>query len=328
MKPRSLVSGDAKRALEEFSSAFDAGIVAAASEAWSKPLGYNHSSNAIRTTFPIPLSTAGYVEFKGDPRMRRLYARSVDIEPVVWQDGVEELASIIEAPDFIGWTTEPANMAREAMRQPDILVAALLEANANLGFYRDRNLGTNLNIPLFSTVHPVNVFDSSFGTQSNALTGLGADIDADLMAAVFTNMRARKAANGKKMRLSPKVLLVHPDKEQEAKDFLASDLQRYAFLEGGVGSQKNTQLTANSRWKNIVNLVVGDELETAANIYFIDTDSPVKPWITLDGGEIETVTFDKDSDSYKRTRMVGFSSFLSCAATGLLPHAITRVVLA
>jgi phage major head subunit gpT-like protein len=322
-RPFNMVSGDAKRALEEFSSAFDAGLVAAESEAWSKPLGYNHSSNAIRTTFPIPISAAGYTEFKGDPRMRRLYARSVDIEPVIWQDGVEELASIIEAPDFIGWTSEPANMAREAKRQPDILVAALLEANANLGFYRDRNLGTNLNIPLFADAHPVNIFDSSFGTFDNNLTGLGNDLDQALMVQVFLNMRNRKAANGRKMRLSPKVLLCHPDKEQECKDFLESDLMRLALLEVGA----NTNQLSNNRWKNAVQLVVGDELETAANLYFIDTAASVKPWITLDGGEIETVTFDKDSDSYKRTRMVGFSSFISCAATGLLPHPITRVVL-
>ena len=42
------------------------------------------------------------------------------------------LKDIIEAPDFIGWAKEPAAIALESRRQPNELVATLLEANANI----------------------------------------------------------------------------------------------------------------------------------------------------------------------------------------------------
>src|SRR5690606_8043738 len=92
-------------------------------------------------------------------------------------------------------------------------------------------------------------------------------------------------------------MLVHPSKEQEAKEFLESDLMRAAFLEGGVGTQKNTQLTTNNRYKGLINVVVADELAQVSGVdedkvYFIDRNSGAKPWIVQDGGTPEEQMFD------------------------------------
>lgn len=345
--PYDLVSRDAARALTDYSSEFDAALesVDPASE-WAKLFAFYNSSRAIRTVYPIPISAAKYVERKGDDAMRSLNHRSIAMSPKTWVDGVHEFARVLEAPDFIGWQGEPTRIAREAKRHPNNLVAALLHANPNLGFYRDLELGTGSNIPLFSTSHKVNIFDDALSTFPNVLTAtlsasptesqytaasvtVGA-ISTSMFAAVFKQMRARKAPNGQPMQLKPTHMIVHPTYEQAAKDFLESDLMRYDFLKSGTAAGDNTQQTSNNRYKNIVQLVVADELGGIAGvdedkIYFVDATSGAKPWIIQDGGNVETVEFNKDSDYYKRTGKVGFTHVLELAAAAALPHAITRV---
>jgi hypothetical protein len=330
--PYDLVSGDAQRALEVFATEFNAAIesVDPASE-WSRQFGLVNTSRNIRTTYPIPISAAGYVERKGDDPMRSLYHRSISMKPKTWTDGVAELAEILEAPDFIGWAGEPARIAREARRHSNTLVAQMLHANPNLGFYKDETLGTDLGIPLFSASHKVNIFDDSASTFSNVVVGNGTDfvgtsINGAMMTAVFKRMRAVKSANGQPMRLSPTHMIVHPDHEQDAKDFLESDLQRLAFLSGG----SNTNELSNNRWKGAIDLVVADELAgvsgvDADKVYFVDARAGAKPWIVQDGGDIEQITHDKNDSLYKSTGKVGVRYVMSLAVAAALPHAIIRV---
>ena len=321
--PFNMVSGDSKRALEEFSTEFDGAFLAADSEAWSKFAGLWKTSNAIRTTYPVPVSAAGYVERKGDDKMRSLYERSLSMKTREWVDGVQELARIVEAPDFIGWAGEPARIAREAARLPDILVAEMLEANANLGFYRDEQTGTDLAIPLFSSVHPVNIFDGSLGVFDNDHSA--ADIDAAMMAAAFTRFRAKKGSNGKLMRLKPTHMVVPGALEQAARDFLEIDLQRYTILEGGVGP--NTQLTANNRFKGIVQLVVGEDLTSETQIYLLDATANAYPWIVQSTGTPEQITYDKTDALYKDNGRIGVKYILGLACAAALPHAIERITI-
>jgi hypothetical protein len=319
------ISGDARRALEEFSTAFDSALASPADfDLWAQQFGMVISSKTIKTTFPIPISAAGYNERKGDDKMRSLYARSLSVTPVEWADGVAELARIIEAPDFIGWGSEPARIAVEAKRQPNRLIASILEANPNLGFYRDENLGTDLAIPLFSGSHPVSIFDSSLGTFDN--DHAASAIDADMFRAALTRFRKKLAANGKPMGLRLSHMIVPPALEQEAKDFLESDLLRAAFLEGGDGAQKNTQLTTNNRFKNLVQLTVADELTAEDKIYLVASNGP-KPWIIQDGGTPEQITYDKSDPLYKNEGKVGVKYVLTMGAKAALPHAIERITI-
>jgi hypothetical protein len=155
---------------------------------------------------------------------------------------------------------------------------------------------------------------------------VGTTINGAMMTAVFKRMRAVKSANGQPMRLSPTHMVVHPDHEQDAKDFLQSDLQRLAFLSGG----SNTNELSNNRWKDSIALVVADELAgvsgvDADKVYFVDSRAGAKPWIIQDGGDIEQIVHTKDDSMYKSTGKVGVRYVLELAVAAALPHAIIRV---
>ena len=117
-------------------------------------------------TFPIP-RRGWYKEFKGDIKYRLLYMRAISVfNDKTWQDGVEELAAIVELPDFIGWNDAPGAMAKEWTRLSNTLVAAVLEANPNLELYRDPDTGTLTARTLFAGNHPFNIIKPSVGDST------------------------------------------------------------------------------------------------------------------------------------------------------------------
>jgi hypothetical protein len=318
--PRLQLSGDAQRALEQFSSDFDAAFVAAEAEQWARGLALVHSSNAIKTTFPIPISAAGYQKFAGDPKFRSLYTRSITVEPDEWQDGVEEQLRIVQAPDFIGWAGEPARIAVEGRRHANRLVAEVLEGTANLSLYRDRKTGSDLGIPLFSASHPVNIFDDTYGVFDNAHDATA--IDAAMFKAAFARFRQKKAANGKPMGLRLDTMYVPPELEQPAKDFLESDMLRLAILAGG----SNTNELSNNRFKNAVQLVVCDEFTSATKVYLLASNGP-KPIILQDGGTPKQSIFGEGSEHCMKTGRVAISYLLEMAAAAALPHSIEQITI-
>lgn len=326
-KPLLQLTGDAQRRLEEFSTEFDSAYEAADPQSeWSTAYGLVKSSSALLSTWPVILSAAGYVERKGDDKLRSLYERSFSMSPKEWTDGIAERAIVLEQGDFTGWAGEPARIAREARRHPNLLVAEILEANPNLDFYKDKGSG-GFNKALFATDHPCNIFDSAFGTFSNALvqadTSSATALNSAVMKAVFKNFATRKGANGRFMRLRPTHLLCSPNQEEACKDFLQSDLDRLAFLNAGG----NVQQTARNRWQNAVELVVVDEFTSTSDnfLYFLDSRAGSKPWVVQDGGTPREITYDYDSDMYKDRLMLGKKYVMLMGAAAALPHAITRV---
>lgn len=334
-RPLQQLQGDAQRRLEDFSAEFfDAFVAADPQSQWAVQFALYKESEVRRATFPMNISAAGYNERRGDDTLRSMYQRSISIEPKEWVDGFAELAVVIESDEFSGWNEEPSALAVEARRHPNILVGAVLEANANIDLYFDRNNNTNANIPLFSTGHLANIFDSAVGTFSNDLSlsdtgGTSGVLDNTVMAAVFKNMATRPAANNRFMRLRPTDILCSPKNEQMVKDFLSSDLMRATFLEGGAGSQKNTQLTTNNRWKDIVKLSVGDELTAASDnyLYFIDSRTTAKPWLILAGTSPREIVYDYNDAMFKEKGKLGRKYVLKMDAKAALPHPITRVKL-
>ena len=337
-KPLQQISFDSQRALEQFSSAFESAFEAVdpATE-WAKAFGLVEQSQALLLTYPMSISAAGYKKRTGDDAARDMYSRSISITPVEWTDGVKAQKRRLEQNDFAvrAWTGEAARMAVEAKRHANILAANLLHANANIQLYKDATLGVDAGIPLFSASHQVNIFDSTFGTFKNVLVGgtSGGDfdqaapaIDAALFRAVLNHgSTGIKSANGQIMPVNYTDLVVHPKWAQSAKDFLSSDLMRADFLAGNG----NTQLTTNSRYKNIVNLVVADELAGVVSvdpdkIYFVDRNHPAKPFIVQDGGTPEETRFDADSEFCKNTGMVKVNYTLLMGVTGAMPHGILR----
>lgn len=336
-KPLEQLSFDSQRALEQFSSAFQSAFMAVdPTSLWASAFGLVESSQQLLITYPMSISAAGYVERKGDDAARDMYERSISVTPIEWTDGVQAHRRRLEQNDFAvqAWTGEAARMAIEARRHANILAARLLHANANIQLYKDATLGVDAGIPLFSSSHQVNIFDSSKGAFKNVLLGGGTDfsgnaIDQRLFSAVLNHGGTGiKAANGTIMPINYTDMIVHPAKAQEAKDFLQSDLMRATFLEGGTGP--NTQLTTNNRYKGIINLVVADELAGVSGVdtdkvYFIDRNHPAKPWILQDGGTPEESMFDAQSEYCRRTGKVRVNYSLLMGVTAALPHAILRV---
>ena len=319
------VSGDAQRALEDFSTQFDAALAAVDPETqWGNQLGLYHPSNAIKTTYPIPVSAAGYKERDGDDTLRRLMARSLSMSPRRWYDGIEEFSDVIEAPDFIGWTTEPANIAKEGMRHNNRLVAEMLEANLNLDFYRDETLGTDLGIPLFSDSHPVNIFETALGTFDNDHTA--AAIDSDMFQEVKTRFRKKKAANGQVMGLRFDGLLVPASREEETKSFLESD-NLILTVQNAAKTENVGGTWTNNRHKNTVTMMVADELTDDDVVYAFSLSSGAFPWVIQDDGSPEEIRYDKDSDYWKDTGKIAIKYIRRAAAKAALPHAIERITL-
>jgi hypothetical protein len=314
-KPYDLVSVDAKTALTEFSTEVDAALAAGAADQWSKRFGISKTSRAIKTTYPLPVSTAGYKLRSGDDQMRMLYSKSVSITPEEWYDGGKEKAHIVEAPDFTGWASEPTRIANEANRLPNLRVASIIDANAALEFD---------GLALFHNSHPINVFDPGGATFDNEQTTTFADIASGaFLRLAKQRFRERLAPNGKSMGLRLTDIIAPAALEEYIRDLLENDLLIQAVT-NQAGTENVGGAAGSNRHKGTVNLVVADELLQDDELILIDRNGP-PPWILQDGGAPEEIVYDKDSDLYKDTGIIGVKYVLLSGAVGALPHAIERV---
>jgi phage major head subunit gpT-like protein len=301
-----LVSKEAQRALEEFSEQFSAAMAQGGVDPWAKELGLYRASKALKTTFPVPVSAAGYAEFMGDVKYRSIFQKSLELVPKTWQDGVSELASVIEAPDFIGWTSEPAAIAQAAMSLPNEIIAGLLESNP----------ASWTGQTFFHAAHPQNIFDTSAGTFSNLRTGATL-LNDDNLGKAKEYFRKIKAPNGKPMGLRMTHLMVPPALEQTAKKLLEQDL---------IVQTVGTSFAAvNNLHKGTVKLVVADELTDDAKWYALALNKPgMSPWIVQDEGAPEEIRHDKDSSLYKSSLKVGLAYVMRGNGVLALPHAVQR----
>lgn len=302
-----LVSQDAQRALEEFSQEFSAAFTQGAVEQWAKTHGISKQSRALKTTYPVPVHAAGYAEFKGDVKYRGIFEKSIELKPKTWQDGVAELASIIEAPDFVGWTDQPAAMAAAGESLPNEIIAALLEAN---GLCWD---GQNF----FDSDHPVNVFDSAAGTYDNDFTGAGTDVTAANLTLAMAHFDGLKGPNGKPAGLRMTHVFHPPSQRQAWKNLLENDL-----LIQAVGTSFGA---VNNMHKGSITPVCCYELTDSSKWYPAALNKPgMRPWIVQDEGAPEEIVSDKTSHLYKTTLKVGLAYILRGNGGLALPQCIAR----
>lgn len=303
-----LVSHDAQRALEEFSEEFAMALTQGAVEPWARTYGIYKSSRALVTTYPIPVSAALYKEFKGDVKYRGLFEKSIQLKPKTWQDGVSELASVIEAPDFIGWTGQPAAMAAAGEALPNDIIAGLLEANAVQPFDGKA---------FFASDHPLNIFETNAGTFDNDITGAGTNFTAANLGIAKYHFRALKGPNGKSLGLRMTHALIPAAMEEAAKDVLEQDLVVQAIGDA-FGAVDN-------RHKGTVKLIVSDELSDDDKWYPLALNKPgMYPWIVQDEGTPEQIISDKSSHLYATTLKVGIAYILRGNGGLALPHAMQR----
>lgn len=302
-----LVSRDAQRALEEFAQDFSMALTQPGVEPWARTHGLYRASRALKTTYPIPVSAAGYEEFKGDLKYRSLFEKSLELKPKTWQDGVAELASVIEAPDFIGWTSEPAAMAAAAMSLPNEIIAAALAANATCWDGK----------AFFASDHPYNVFDAAVGTYDNDITGAGTNVTAANLVIAKQNFRDIKAANGKPLGLRMTHVLAPAAQEEAWKELLEQDMIIQA-----VGTSFGA---VDNRHKGTVQLIVSDELASDSIWYPLALNKPgMKPWIVQDEGSPEEIRQDKTDQLYKSTLKVAIAYVMRGNGVLALPHCVQR----
>lgn len=334
------ISRDAARALEDFSNEFKDALVLGDFETWAASNGLVRTVDGpIKTTFPIPISAAGYNEFKGDMKYRSLYHRSLSMKSKKWQDGVEEFADVIEAPDFIDWAGEPARMAVEWARQPNTLVMAMLESGSsangpNLDFYRDSDTNVVTARQLFASDHPYNVLDSSVGSFGNIKTTTVADI---LSGKFFDDteeyFRSIKGPNGKPLglRLGGGNILPHPHRANLFKKALEKDTVIRAVSNAGAldsGSNVVAAVSDKNLWQNTIGYTVTDE-STQQDVFYVVAagKSGLFPWVVQQAGAPEEFVHDKNSERYKNTLKVAIAYVGDMNVAACLPHRIIKVTI-
>jgi phage major head subunit gpT-like protein len=307
--PFHYVSRDAQTALQEFSEEFSAALAQAPVRQWAKELGFYRQveKNSIKTTYPVPVSAAGYTEFKGDVKYRTLFQKSLELMQKTWQDGVEELAAIVEAPDFVGWMGEPDRIATAGMSLPNEVIAGLLEANPTSWTGK----------AFFADDHPFNVFDASIGTFDNLITGTGTNPSTTNLSVAKSNFRKIKAANGKPLGLRMTHILAPAAQEETWRGILEQDLVIQA-----IGTSFGA---VDNRHKGTVDLVISDELTNDLQWYALALNRPgMHPWILEDEGTPEQLLNDKSSHHYKETLKVSIAYILRGNGVLSLPHCVQR----
>jgi phage major head subunit gpT-like protein len=320
------ISHDAQEALTQFSAQFDAAFAAATEVQWASQFGVVDSSGALKTTYPITVSQAGYRERKGDEKLRTLGERSLSMTTKEWYDGVEIEAIKLEAPDFMGWGKQPQLMAAAAARMPNLLIADLLHANPLLDFYSVKYDGgvTASAIRLFADAHPVNIFDTTKGTFDNdhSITRL----DKTSVEAIKNRFRAKKGPDGRRLGLNWTHVLVPSILVETFKDFFEVDYTA-TIVTNVAGSENVSAIPNNNRHKGSVVIVEAPDLQDDAIFYPIDATSALAPWVIMTGGSPEEIVYDKTSEKYKDTGKVATKRILRAAAAAALPHAIERITI-
>lgn len=302
-----LVSRDAQRALEDFATEFTGALAQGSVETWAKDLGLHRVSRALKTTYPVPVSAAGYNEFKGDLKYRSLFEKSLELTPKTWQDGWAELASIVEAPDFCGFTGEPEAMAGAALSLPNEIIAELLERNPLCWD------GQNF----FDSDHPFNLFQVGLGTFSNVFTGPGTEPSFANISLAKQRFRAVKGPGGKPLGLRLTHILCPSTQEESFRSLLERDLI--------IEAAGDAAAAVDNRHKGTVKLVVSDELSDDQRWYPLALNKPgMYPWIVQDEGAPEEIRHDKSDAMYKQALKVGVAYLLRGNGALALPQCVQR----
>jgi hypothetical protein len=334
--PFTLVSRDAAQALTEFSDEFRDALVLGPITPWAETFGHVRRTDALKTVFPIPVSAAGYHEFKGDMKFRSLYERSMSMISKTWQDGVAELAAVVEAPDFSDWNGEPTRMAHAWARQPNLLVASLLATSSYdgplLDFYRDPDTNTASTRRLFANDHPVNILQTGLGSfQNYGTTTVAKILDGTAFEDIDDTFRQIKGPDGNNagLSLSGGNLLIPNGRFNLFKKALETDtLIRHVDSAGAVGTAASVvaAVTQQNLNKGTVGYTVASELTHNDYFYAFASGMPgCYPWVVQQASTLEEIIHDKQSDFYKRSLKVAFASIGKLNAAFALPHTIYRV---
>lgn len=335
--PYNQVSRTAALALEEFSDDFRSALATTEVVNWAEQCGHVRVSDALSTTFPLPLDAAGFKELKGDIKFRSLYSRRMRMQTKEWQDGVEAQIIELEAPDFSDWAGQPANIAHEWLRQPNEIVAAMLALSSYdgplLSLYDDPDTDTRGTRRMFATDHPYNPLATGLGSFNNTTTTTVAALESGAFwDACEDHFRGIMAPNGEK-RLGLTVLggkcLVPSTRSTLFKRILEADHLITTISNAGVKNASSNVVAAaleSNRYKSSISYVVGDELASQDYFYVFAAGKPgLHPYVIQKSGAPEETVFDESSERAKYSRKVGISYIGRMNSAGAMPHPVLRV---
>lgn len=333
--------------LTEFSDAFRASLVLADPETWASKFGIVESSNAPLIKYPIPLDAPGFKEFKGEMKYRRLYERALSMYMKTFQDGVEEVASIVEGNQFSGWGDAPGNMSRAWAEQDCVLAAEMLvgglDANGDpinaagplLDYYADVDSRAVSTKRLFAVDHLCNPLDLGAGTFDNTMVTTPGEI---LSGQFFEDADNRFAQvngfNGRPLGLRLVSALVDSRERTLFKRALEPD----TLLEtvNAVGARNATgdvvaAAVRNNMYKYVTYEPASLHRVGSTKYFYVfgarkDGSIP-PPWVIQKQSTPEEIIRDKSSDYYKETNKISIGYRGEANVAAALPHAIIRVEL-
>lgn len=327
-------SRTATRAVEEFRDDFRDALVLAEPELWTAELGLVVVGDFKgQVTFPLPLDAAGYHEFKGEAKFRKLYDRAMSMITKRWQDGVEASAENIEKDTWLGWADQPGKMALEWRRQPNIVVATMLEANPVLELYRNPDTGAAGTRALFADDHPFNILQPVLGSFDNDRTTTVADIRSGKFFEDAADYYAGVCGpNGQPMGLTLDggSILTSLKRNQLFKRALESDTIVNSISNAGVeraaANVVAVALEQNPN-KGTVKRVLARELTATSDNLFYTFGAGLPgahPFVVLQGSALEEMVLDKSSEHYIKTGKVAFSTVGDVNSMAGLPHTVCR----
>lgn len=329
--------------LTDFSTELDAALAVGGFDPWAARLGIVRPVTALRTTWPVPVSTAGYRKREGDDKMRALFQRFASLTTEEWYDGAWAQARILRDNPFSGFDKEPAAMAVEYQRFPNLMVADFLYRNPVLDLYAVDYPGGKVasTVNMFSSSHLVNVVDETSDTWSNVWTdtappnGWSGEIDRTLITALRRHFWELKAPNGQAAGYELAGFLVTTP---HADAFL--DLVSRPYVPEVIQNQAATENVAAVALENrfrTLTVEVGAELtgtmfdgsstgdEDKIYAFGRKVSGPTPPPYIVATGPTEEIVYDESDELYKNEGLVGIKRIAEFGVAGLIPHSLVRV---
>lgn len=335
--PYNHVSRDEALARTEFSDSFKDALALSEFVPWAAELGHMHTTDALKTVWPIPFDAVGYKELLDDITFDALGSRTMNMTTKRWFGGVEEFADVIEGPNFIGWEDKPQRYASEWLRKPNDVVAGLLAINSYdgplLGLYADHDTGAASTRRLFAADHPYNVLKPELGDFDNRIQVTVAEIENgtafDAIDEHFGSILNPDGTKSLGLTLAGGNLLVPYQRRSLFKRVLEFDTLIAAVNNVGRVDQTSNvvaAVTRNNIYKGQFGYTNAIELSSANYFYAIAGNrSGMYPWVVQTKGSPEEIMHDKSSELYKRKLKVGVAYVGTMNAACALPHPIVRV---
>lgn len=167
------------------------------------------------------------------------------------------------------------SMAEQAKKWPDALLFAPTTAQVPGALPNGANAITYDGVGFFSASHPVNIDNAAQGTQSNYASSGKALTPANYGFARQT-MRAFKGADGLPLQVNPKLLVVPPALETNAKQILQEE---FIAPSAAVYSGAANTVQGNPFYGTADLLVVDDLGGQDATWYLLDNTKSIKPFL-------------------------------------------------